>query len=360
MELDILAGTVLVIRGDELLTSDSVVGDGDVVELRPVMSGRRRSREVPEVRRRGGPRAEAAQCRVLPRALHRVLQEAGRRGGPQAPDVHAGRDRDGGGVGGQGFARALGRPHRGGVPHRRASTSISGSSSTPSSRKPSARRSRPRAGRPCTSSGWRRPWARAFPQVQKVTRRPTCSACGLGKRYLMNKAALDHGYPVVATGHNLDDEAATLFGSVMHWQTDALPRQSPALASTHPKLVRRVKPLYRLSERETAGLRVPARDRLHRRGVPVRRGRDVDRPQGGAEPARGDVAGRQAQLPLRVPREGAPGVRARGERRAPRVRVLRPGHDRDALRVLQARRSGQARGRGAGSSTPRRGGREGA
>src|ERR1700741_1908186 len=68
----------------------------------------------------------------------------------------------------------------------------------------------------------------------------------------MNRAALQHGYPVVATGHNLDDEAATLFGSVMHWQTDALPRQSPALASTHPKLVRRDKPLYRLSELETA------------------------------------------------------------------------------------------------------------
>ncbi len=91
-----------------------------------------------------------------------------------------------------------------------------------------------------------------IPEVQKVTRRPTCSACGLSKRYLMNKAALDHGYPVVATGHNLDDEAATLFGSVLHWQTDALPRQSPALVSTHPKLVRRVKPLYRLSELETA------------------------------------------------------------------------------------------------------------
>jgi uncharacterized protein (TIGR00269 family) len=68
----------------------------------------------------------------------------------------------------------------------------------------------------------------------------------------MNRAALEHGMPVVATGHNLDDEAATLFGSVMHWQMDALPRQSPALASTHPKLVRRVKPLYRLSEREAA------------------------------------------------------------------------------------------------------------
>ena len=90
------------------------------------------------------------------------------------------------------------------------------------------------------------------PVIKDVTRRPPCSGCGLSKRYLMNRAALEHGFPVVATGHNLDDEAATLFGSVMHWQTDALPRQSPALASTHPKLVRRVKPLYRLSERETA------------------------------------------------------------------------------------------------------------
>jgi uncharacterized protein (TIGR00269 family) len=91
-----------------------------------------------------------------------------------------------------------------------------------------------------------------IPVLQQVTRRPACSGCGLSKRYLMNRAALEHGYPVVATGHNLDDEAATLFGSVMHWQTDALPRQSPALASTHPRLVRRVKPLYRLSELETA------------------------------------------------------------------------------------------------------------
>jgi tRNA-5-methyluridine54 2-sulfurtransferase len=90
------------------------------------------------------------------------------------------------------------------------------------------------------------------PVIKDVTRRPPCSGCGLSKRYLMNREALAHGFPVVATGHNLDDEAATLFGSVMHWQTEALPRQSPALASTHPKLVRRVKPLYRLSERETA------------------------------------------------------------------------------------------------------------
>jgi sulfur carrier protein len=39
LALSIVPSTVLVIRGDELLTSDAVVGDDDVLELRPVMSG---------------------------------------------------------------------------------------------------------------------------------------------------------------------------------------------------------------------------------------------------------------------------------------------------------------------------------
>ena len=43
-ELDILPETVLVIRGDTMMTADQVVGQDDVIELRPVMSG-------------GGPRA---------------------------------------------------------------------------------------------------------------------------------------------------------------------------------------------------------------------------------------------------------------------------------------------------------------
>ena len=40
-ELDILPSTVLVIRGNELLTGDTLVGDDDVLEVRPVMSGGR-------------------------------------------------------------------------------------------------------------------------------------------------------------------------------------------------------------------------------------------------------------------------------------------------------------------------------
>jgi sulfur carrier protein len=38
-ELDILPETVLVIRGDDLVTADQVVGDDDTRELRPVLSG---------------------------------------------------------------------------------------------------------------------------------------------------------------------------------------------------------------------------------------------------------------------------------------------------------------------------------
>ncbi|MEY2959404.1 MAG: hypothetical protein RLZZ01_1972, partial [Actinomycetota bacterium] len=55
------------------------------------------------------------------------------------------------------------------------------------------------------------------PTAAKVTRRVPCSACGLSKRHLFDRAAVDGGYDVVVTGHNLDDEAAVLFGNTLHW-----------------------------------------------------------------------------------------------------------------------------------------------
>jgi tRNA-5-methyluridine54 2-sulfurtransferase len=85
----------------------------------------------------------------------------------------------------------------------------------------------------------------------RAARRAPCSACGLSKRHLFNKAALDGGYDVVATGHNLDDEAAVLFGNTLRWATDYLGRQLPVLPAV-PGFARKVKPLIRLSERETA------------------------------------------------------------------------------------------------------------
>jgi tRNA-5-methyluridine54 2-sulfurtransferase len=90
-----------------------------------------------------------------------------------------------------------------------------------------------------------------IPTAAKVTRRVPCSACGLTKRHLFDKAALDGGYDVVATGHNLDDEAAVLLGNVLRWQTEYLGRQLPVLPERHG-FPRKVKPLIRLGEREMA------------------------------------------------------------------------------------------------------------
>jgi uncharacterized protein (TIGR00269 family) len=89
------------------------------------------------------------------------------------------------------------------------------------------------------------------PGGAKAARRVPCSACGLSKRHLFDEAARTGGYDVVVTGHNLDDEAAVLFGNVLHWQTDYLGRQLPVLPARHG-FPRKVKPLVRLGERETA------------------------------------------------------------------------------------------------------------
>jgi uncharacterized protein (TIGR00269 family) len=89
------------------------------------------------------------------------------------------------------------------------------------------------------------------PTASKVTKRVPCSACGLSKRHLFDKVALEGGYDVVATGHNLDDEAAVLLGNVLHWQTEYMGRQAPVLPAANG-FPRKVKPLVRLGERETA------------------------------------------------------------------------------------------------------------
>ena len=90
-----------------------------------------------------------------------------------------------------------------------------------------------------------------IPGAAQATRRAPCGACGLSKRHLFNSTALEHGYDVVATGHNLDDEAAVLLGNVLRWETGYLGRQYPVLPAGDG-FARKVKPLVRLGEREMA------------------------------------------------------------------------------------------------------------
>ena len=90
-----------------------------------------------------------------------------------------------------------------------------------------------------------------IPGAAEATHRAPCGSCGLSKRHLFNQVALEHGYDVIATGHNLDDEAAVLLGNVLRWETGYLGRQFPVLPAA-PGFARKIKPLVRLSEREMA------------------------------------------------------------------------------------------------------------
>jgi uncharacterized protein (TIGR00269 family) len=98
-------------------------------------------------------------------------------------------------------------------------------------------------------------YGRTIPQIAREKTRghgKPCAACGLTKRYVMNRLAAERGYAVLATGHNLDDEAAVLMQNTLHWQVGYLARQAPVLPSSQGGFAKKVKPFCRFYERETA------------------------------------------------------------------------------------------------------------
>ncbi|MBN1441047.1 MAG: adenine nucleotide alpha hydrolase family protein [Anaerolineales bacterium] len=95
----------------------------------------------------------------------------------------------------------------------------------------------------------------SIPEAARRTlrgRRKPCAVCGMVKRHIMNRISREGGYAAVATGHNLDDEAAVLLHNAMIWAGGYLARQAPVLPATRPGLARKVKPFCRMYERETA------------------------------------------------------------------------------------------------------------
>jgi len=89
-------------------------------------------------------------------------------------------------------------------------------------------------------------------EVARAIRRVPCSACGMIKRYVMNRVCMDRGYNLLLTGHNLDDEAAALFGNVLYWKKEYLWRKDIVLEEKEGHLSRKAKPFFLCSEREVA------------------------------------------------------------------------------------------------------------
>jgi len=78
-----------------------------------------------------------------------------------------------------------------------------------------------------------------------------CAYCGVLRRRALNLAAREAGASKLATAHNLDDEAQTILLNILHGDALRIARVKPVLAERHPKLVKRVKPLCEVPEKET-------------------------------------------------------------------------------------------------------------
>jgi uncharacterized protein (TIGR00269 family) len=88
--------------------------------------------------------------------------------------------------------------------------------------------------------------------IEEKSMKKPCAVCGMVKRYLMNRLAIEKGYNVVATGHNLDDESARLFGNIIYWQEEHIEHQEIVLPQEGDKLLKKVKPFSFFSEKETS------------------------------------------------------------------------------------------------------------
>jgi uncharacterized protein (TIGR00269 family) len=78
----------------------------------------------------------------------------------------------------------------------------------------------------------------------------TCSYCGVLRKNILNKLALEIGATKLVTGHNLDDEAQTILLNHLRGDVERMLRLAPTAAVDG--LVLRVKPLRNIPEKEVA------------------------------------------------------------------------------------------------------------
>jgi tRNA-5-methyluridine54 2-sulfurtransferase len=250
-ELGINPDTVLVIRERELLTREDRVGETDVIEIRPVISGGagnrmkcRRCKTPADVEIRRHNTAFCAEC-----FLRHVREQVKR--AIEANDMFEPADTILVAVSGGKDSLALWDVLLE-LGYRAHGLYLSLGIGEYSERSRAVVRAFARErDAHLVEVDLARDYGFDVPTAGRKGSRSTCAVCGLSKRYVFNRAAREGGYDVIATGHNLDDEAATLLGNTLRWQTDYIARQSPVLPAEEG-FARKVKPLYRLSELETA------------------------------------------------------------------------------------------------------------
>jgi uncharacterized protein (TIGR00269 family) len=77
-----------------------------------------------------------------------------------------------------------------------------------------------------------------------------CIPCGVFRRYLLNRTANDLRADKLATGHNLDDEIQSFLMSFARADTRRFAKFGPKLDRIHPQMIPRIKPLWKIHEKE--------------------------------------------------------------------------------------------------------------
>ncbi len=86
-------------------------------------------------------------------------------------------------------------------------------------------------------------------RLESRIKRPICSVCGIVKRYILNKIALELKVDAVITAHNLNDIAQYLLVNYMSGNVDGLVKITPKIPSIG-NAVCRLKPLFLIPENE--------------------------------------------------------------------------------------------------------------
>ncbi len=83
------------------------------------------------------------------------------------------------------------------------------------------------------------------------SQRRVCSDCGIAKRRIMNRYAVENEIPYIATGHTLEDTLLFLTKNLLSGSLDLVPKVKPLRRGVPGIMAAKIKPLFYISERET-------------------------------------------------------------------------------------------------------------
>lgn len=100
---------------------------------------------------------------------------------------------------------------------------------------------------------YKKEFGKTLTQLLKDKKINACALCGVLRRYMLNKYARKYKATKLATGHNLDDEAQSILMNLFKGNMSLSAKLGPKTGVLiHEKFVPRIKPLYFMTEKETA------------------------------------------------------------------------------------------------------------